>query len=271
MRGYSKVVRDITESMRVEEEQQELRHDLEVHQIELRRIRESRTHPGGTRRRARSLQRLYNFAPVGYLMLDVEGRLLQANFTFTGLLGGIERQYLLQQPLSRYIARASQDDFQYFWQRLKRSTALQTVELRLLKADGAMFWARLDAMLVPQTSSGATPMSREYRLTVSDITERKLAEAERERLLDEVQRRLVELDTIFNAIADPMIAYNADGIVIKANPAMVLTLGRDPAGMPGVEVARILAMRHPDGTLLHERETPARALRGEAVKGERGW
>ncbi len=93
VRGYSKVVRDITESMRVEEEQQELRHDLEVHQIELQaQYEELRTIQVELAAARDRYSDLYNFAPVGYLMLDVEGRLLQANFTFTGLLGGIERQ-----------------------------------------------------------------------------------------------------------------------------------------------------------------------------------
>ncbi len=134
---------------------------------------------------------------------------------------------------------------------------------------------RKDGTEVPIDDSGAPirdgdGMTMGVVLVFRDITERKLAEAERERLFAEVQRRLVELDTIFAAIVDPMIAYNADGIVIKANPAMVMTLGRDPAGMSEAEVAQALAMRRPDGTLMHEMEIPAtRALRGEAVKGER--
>jgi len=105
---------------------------------------------------------------------------------------------------------------------------------------------------------------------IFDVTERRHAEAERERLFAEVQRHLVELDTIFNAIVDPMIAYNADGTAIRANPAMVRTLGRDPTGMSDAEVARALGMRHPDGTSMQAVEIPAaRALCGEAVMGQR--
>ncbi len=377
----------------------ELLHDLQVHQSELQAQNEE----------LRSIQEelsiardrysdLYDFAPVGYLTLDAESRLLEANFTFAGLLGGIERQNLLHQPLAQFIARESQDEFHFFWLRLQRSVELETVELQVIKADDTTFWARFDAIAVQKTTSGDVQGTREYRLTVSDISERKQAEkalreseelfrllvegvedyaifllnvegriiswnagaermkgyrreeilgrsvavfylpedvadgrpmqelylaaqagryeveswrvrkdgsqfladiltttlynpdgsvrgyskitrditaskqaeAERERLLVEVQRRILELDTIFNAIVDPMIAYNAEGIVMKANPAMVLTLGRDPAGMSVAEVAQALAMRRPDGTLMHEMEIPAlRALHGEAVKGER--
>ena len=99
---------------------------------------------------------------------------------------------------------------------------------------------------------------------------RRRAEDEREQLLVEVQRRFTELDTIFNGIVDPMIAYNADGVVIKANPATVHTLGRDPGGLSEAEVAHLLSLRSPDGREIAVRDIPvARALRGEPVRGER--
>jgi len=105
---------------------------------------------------------------------------------------------------------------------------------------------------------------------VRDITEQKELEQERERLLAEVERRADELDAIFNAIVDPTAAFDAGGRMIRANPAMVLTIGRNPCGMSHAEIARLLSMRHPDGTLLDETETPIiRALRGEPVVGER--
>ncbi len=51
---------------------------------------------------------------------------------------------------------------------------------------------------------------------------------------------------------------------------MVMTIGHDPTGMSHAEIARVLSMRRPDGTLLDETETPIiRALHGEPVIGER--
>ena len=227
IRGYSKVVRDITERKRAEAAQEELRHDLEVHQIELQAQNEELRAIQEELATARDrYSDLYDFAPVGYLTLDAEGRLLQANFTFAGLLGGIERAELLQQPLTSFIARESQDDFHFFWQRLQRSAALETVELRLHKADGTTFWARLDAMLAPQTPSGAPRETREYRLTVSNITDRKLAEEalreseERFRLLVETVKdyAIFMLDTeghvlSWNAGAERMKGYTSEEII----------------------------------------------------------
>jgi len=105
---------------------------------------------------------------------------------------------------------------------------------------------------------------------VRDVTERKRAEEERDRLLTELQRRAEELDAIIDAIVDPTAAFDARGNLIRANPAMVMTIGHDPTGMTHTEIARVLAMRRPDGTLLDETEIPiSRALQGEAVVGER--
>ncbi|HEY3379985.1 MAG TPA: PAS domain S-box protein, partial [Armatimonadota bacterium] len=107
-------------------------------------------------------------------------------------------------------------------------------------------------------------------VAMRDITALKQAEAERERLLAEVQRSATELDAILTAIVDPVVAYDAAGTVIHANPAMVMLLGRDPVGMACEALTDALAMRYPDGRLIHCEETPAmRALRGEHIVGER--
>ncbi len=174
------------------EAEEQLRHDLLVHQSELQaqneELRRAQEELAAARDRYSDL---YDFAPVGYLTIDAEGHITQANFTFASQLGGIERKHLLQRPLSRYIARESEDEFHFFWQRLRRSEELETVEVRLVKADDTTFWARLEAIVAPKTSSGDSREMREYRLTVSDITERKQAE-EALRESEERFRLLVE-------------------------------------------------------------------------------
>jgi PAS domain S-box-containing protein len=176
--GADDAVREeIATHKRVEAEQEALRHDLLVHQSELQAQNEElrRAQEELTAARDRYSD-LYDFAPVGYLTVNAAGRLVQVNFTFAGLLGGIERHDLLQQPLLRFIAPESQEDFHFFWLRLEQSGELERVELRLNKADGTTFWAHLDAIVVRQTSASDARELREYRLTVHDITDRKQAE-----------------------------------------------------------------------------------------------
>lgn len=141
-----------------------------------------------------------------------------------------------------------------------------TGEVLAIRAHGQSFWVSATASPI-RTPAGDMLGAV---INFADISNIIRLQQEREHLLNELQRRLVELDAIFAAIQDPMIAHDAAGLVIKANPAMSLTLGRDPIGMSNVDIAQVLAMRHPDGARVHEMEIPSsRALRGEAVSQQR--
>ena len=181
-------------------------------------------------------------------------------------LTGYSQDELLAMDISRIIAPASRALV------LKRAQLRQAgdsslpsrYEFAILSKDGRERWLDFSAARIDYHGQPAI-VGIAY-----DITERRQAEQERERLLGEVQRRATELDAILDAIVDPTAAFDANGILIRANPAMVLTIGHDPTGMTHAEIARVLSMRRPDGTLLKETETPIiRALRGEAVVGER--
>ena len=201
--------------------------------------------------------------PVGVLITDRTGRIVESN-------GGVEQIYrgiatMTLSPQEYRIGKAwwteSGQPVQFGeWPSdlaIRTGEVVMNREIDILRADGTR-GTMLDSAAPLRDANGQITGAV---VVIQDITERK-------RLFDEVQRRLVELDTIFDAIVDPMIAYNADGIVIKANPAMRMVLGRDPTGMTEVEVAQVLSMRHPDGTLVNEKEIPAdRALRGETVRG----
>ncbi len=80
-----------------------LLHDLEVHQIELemqnRQLRETEARLEESTRRYRDL---YNFAPVVYFTLDLEGRIQEANLTAASLLG-IERGHLVGKPIISFV------------------------------------------------------------------------------------------------------------------------------------------------------------------------
>ena len=79
-------------------------HDLEVHQIELemqnRQLRETEAQLQGSMQR---YMELYDFAPIAYLTLDVEGRIEEANLTAATFLG-TERGQLLGKPMISFVA-----------------------------------------------------------------------------------------------------------------------------------------------------------------------
>jgi PAS domain S-box-containing protein len=104
-----------------------------------------------------------------------------------------------------------------------------------------------------------------------DVTQERKAEAERERLLAEVQARAAELDATINSVAEGLIIYSPTGEIVRMNPAAQTMLGYSPAQRerPIVERLQQLRIETPDGQPLPvDKSPPSRAVRGETVRGE---
>jgi len=152
-------------------------HELRVHQIELEIQNEElrRAQEEIEAGRARYFD-LYDMAPVGYCTLSEQGIILEANLTAAKLLG-TTRGMLVKQPISRFILKDDQDIYYLHRKKLFETGEAQEWELRLVKPDGAVFWARLDAA-VAEDPDGALVC----RVVLSDITEHKQAEAALQRV-----------------------------------------------------------------------------------------
>jgi PAS domain S-box-containing protein len=117
---------------------------------------------------------LYDLAPVGYVTVSEKGLILEANLTAARLLG-VERSTLVKRRLTSFIL--PQDEDIYYLQRKKLlETGLpQVCEVRMVRPDSAPFWARIES----GKTAGAEG-AQVFRVVISDITERKRAEQERE-------------------------------------------------------------------------------------------
>ena len=113
---------------------------------------------------------IYDFAPVGYLTLDGNGLVLEANLTIARRLG-IERSRLLGRPLSAYIVIADRNAFRSHLDKVLKDKTHQDCEVRFMKDGGGDFHALLDTIFM----MGAVG-ERRIRTSVSDITERKRTE-----------------------------------------------------------------------------------------------
>src|SRR5512139_771905 len=116
------------------------------------------------------------------------------------------------------------------------------------------------------------PFPRESYANVygRDITDRKEAEQERERLLALVQERNAEMDAVFAAMQDAVVIYDMDMNVRRVNPMFIPIYGFDPVGLNVREMIQRTQCRWLDGRpfRLEEQPTP-RALRGEMVLNQR--
>ena len=150
-------------------------HELQVHQIELEMQNQElqRTHVELDAARERYFD-LYDLAPIGYCTLNKQSIILEINLTAATLLG-VARWILLKQPLFRFIFKDDQDIFYLHRKQLFQTGESQTCELRMVKPDGTQFWVQL-------TETAVQSYNREpfCRVVLSDISERKKAEAELE-------------------------------------------------------------------------------------------
>jgi PAS domain S-box-containing protein len=148
----------------------DLLEELRIHQIELEMQNEEL-------RRAQSdleLSRtryfdLYDLAPVGYLTVDHQGAIVEANLRAAALFGA-NRSTLVQRAFAQCIFSEDQDVYFLTRKRLLRTGDPQVCELRLIRPVLSPFWARLEMSLAQEAAASVS------RIVIVDITDRKLAE-----------------------------------------------------------------------------------------------
>jgi PAS domain S-box-containing protein len=104
-----------------------------------------------------------------------------------------------------------------------------------------------------------------------DITDRRLAERERECLLETVQRQAAELEVIISSMTQGVVVYGPSGEMVRLNPAAEQMLGLSPEerALSLAERTRLLRTETVDGRPMNPEETPVwRALRGEVVRAQ---
>jgi PAS domain S-box-containing protein len=154
------------------EEIKSILHELEVHQIELEMQNEEllRAHNELDISRERYFN-LYNLAPVGYLTLSEKGVILEANLTAAILLN-LSRSKLIKQLLTHFILKEDQDIYYIHRKQVKDTDIPKTCVVRMLKTDGASFWAQILTSIVKEKGRATT-----YRVTITDVTEHQAYEA----------------------------------------------------------------------------------------------
>jgi PAS domain S-box-containing protein len=147
-------------------------HELEVHQVELKQQNEElrRTHAELQESRDRFWD-LYDHAPVGYLTLDREGRITQANLAAAELLRR-PRSELVGLALSSFLGPADADRLWLQRHAAVVSEAKQTCDVHLNRWDGSVAQVRLD--MAPDRD----PKSSRVNVVMVDFTDLRQAQDE---------------------------------------------------------------------------------------------
>ena len=211
------------------EEVSRLVEELQIRQIELqiqnRELLETQTALEDSHQQLRDL---YDFAPVGYVTLDVTSQIAQANLTLATMLG-TSRRRLVGRHFNLHVDRMSQIDF---YKALRSDDASWSGEIVLRKLDGTLFPVSVEMM-----RTGDDVMS--WRCVVTDIamrkvTEQALREAAALRASEGRYRGLAE------QIVDGIFVSDAYGWLVDANQAACELLGYSLEELKTMTLANVL-------------------------------
>jgi PAS domain S-box-containing protein len=241
-------------------------HELRVHQIELEMQNEElrRLQEVLEAQRARYFD-LYDLAPIGYLTVSQKGFVLEVNLTAATLLG-VARADLLKRLLSGRVLPEDQDILYRHRKQLLETGEPQVFELRMVRKDGAPFWARLH-MAVAQAPDNGTSVCR---CAFSDITDVKRAEGLLQQMNETLEQRVVQrtaalkeaqeyAERLIDTAQVIVLVLDLEGRIVRINEYMERLSGYQLAEVQGKDWFSTFL---PD----HDREL-AGALFEKAVRG----
>ena len=223
---------------------------------------------------------LYDFAPVGYLSLDPEGIIQEANLTAASVLG-TERSRLLQRRFELFITAANRPTFAAFLARVFQSQAGEFCEVTLLLEGKPSLEVRIEGAVAPS--------GQECRVVLADITQQKRAEAvlrqsQKEALAASRSEMQAGRDKLWKLASNPFIvlgeAHVTDGgiaLTILGDLPPEPRLGLAASTFPkSIEAA--LEMMHPGDRPAYQQAVERSQATGEAfdmnyrlADGHGGW
>ncbi len=190
------------------EESQKLLHELQIHRIELEtqneELREAQAELEESRNRYAGL---YEFAPVGYLTLDEEGLIREANLPFAQLLH-VERSNLIGKRFHLFIAVEDRIGFQQYLEKIVKCGEQRSREVKLISNGGAQCYVQLDGVAV-KSAAGALRIN----MIVTDISRRRMAE-------QRLRESEVRLRTVADSIAVGECLISRDMEILSVNRKM---------------------------------------------------
>ena len=154
-------------------------HELEVHQVELEMQNQELREVQQRLEEARDgYSDLFDFAPIGYLILDKKGVIENINLTACKMMG-LDRSLIKGKPFSAYISRKESGTMFLKLREALHTGVLKRFELQINQSNYGQFTA-----LIHGTVSENREGKVIYRLSMQDVTEIRKAESIRQKHLD---------------------------------------------------------------------------------------
>jgi PAS domain S-box-containing protein len=130
---------------------------------------------------------LFEFAPIGYFILNQRGLIQQVSLKGAALLGW-ERSRLAQQPFERFVAPQDRAVFASFWSHLWETEGKQTCDLAILTRDRSSCYVHVEGAY----PAGLSGKEKGCLLALADLSARREAELALQAAQDELERRVRE-------------------------------------------------------------------------------
>jgi PAS domain S-box-containing protein len=260
----TKRVRGATPSARKAADAQKLAHELSVHEIELElQNEELRTTALELEQSRNRALELYDVAPVGYVTLDENGLITEANAAATALLRLGQPRRRAGKPavgsrkLPAFLSRADSDVLHLAQSRALAERSAVSCEVAIQTAEGE----RVPVYLKSKPIFGPAGKHEGFLCVLLDLSELRRTE---ERLrAEEARARQVEdqLREIAEHLEDALMLRERDGRFSYVSPAFKDIWGRSPAALLGNAAVWMDAVHPEDRTRIARAE--ARLKEGE--------
>ena len=236
---------------------QKLIYRVEAHQIELEvRIEELQKTQQDLLESRNYYARIYEYAPVGFMVLNKKGDIVEANMAAAFLLN-CSRSSLLDTPLATFIHPDDQEKYYLSHNKMIISHDLQVTELKVRKPNSDFFYVQMQGhsiysdnndikTLITLVDINQPKQTAETILNKNKDLEYKVNSQARELIIANrnLQQKEARLNSIVSAAVEGIISINDTGIIEYVNEAVTTLLGYDKEELIGCNVNKIIPGPH---------------------------
>ncbi|MCY9694796.1 PAS domain S-box protein [Paenibacillus alginolyticus] len=171
----------------------------------------------------------FQYAPIGMVLVAINGSVLKANSTVCSILGLSEEELLLKNVQDLTHPHDFDLDLAFRNQLIEGMRESYQMEKRLFKQEGEIIWVQITVTLV-KNKAGEPQF---FISQVINITDQKIADNE----IQEKKRLLIEREQRYRSVVeqafDFITMHTPDGTYLYASPSCYEVLGYSPEEMIG--------------------------------------